>query len=226
MELLVFGHTGASVLFFPARMGRFYDYENWRIIEALRPKIEAGHLQVYCVDSNDNESFYHPNSPPYYRVQRHLQYERYILDEVLPLIQQKNPDSFIIAAGCSLGAYHAINITLRHPGVFKKVVAMSGRYDLTRQTGHYSDLLQGYWDEHVYFNMPIQYLPNLNDQSALNLLRQTVVVSVVGKDDVLLESNITLHHTLAEKGINSNLYLWDHEAHQAKAWRQMVKVYL
>jgi esterase/lipase superfamily enzyme len=29
MELLVFGHTGARVLVFPTREGRFYDYENW-----------------------------------------------------------------------------------------------------------------------------------------------------------------------------------------------------
>ncbi len=32
MELLVFGYAGAKVLFFPPRMGRFYDYENWKII--------------------------------------------------------------------------------------------------------------------------------------------------------------------------------------------------
>lgn len=35
MELLVFGHSGAKVLFFPPRMGRFFDYENWRVIKAL-----------------------------------------------------------------------------------------------------------------------------------------------------------------------------------------------
>jgi esterase/lipase superfamily enzyme len=58
MELLVFGHAGASVLFFPTRTARFYDYENWKIVHVLQDKIEKGLLQLFCVDSVDAESFY------------------------------------------------------------------------------------------------------------------------------------------------------------------------
>ena len=58
MELLVFAHAGAKVLVFPTRGGRFFEYENLRIVDRLRPKIEAGQLQLYCVDSVDSESFY------------------------------------------------------------------------------------------------------------------------------------------------------------------------
>ena len=46
MELLVFGHAGAKVLFFPPRMGRFYDYENWRIVADLENKITNSELQL------------------------------------------------------------------------------------------------------------------------------------------------------------------------------------
>ena len=42
MELLVFGHAGAKVLVFPTRDGRFFEYEDMRMTEVLRPKIEAG----------------------------------------------------------------------------------------------------------------------------------------------------------------------------------------
>ena len=58
MELLVFGHAGRAVLFFPPRMGRFYDYENWGIISALADRINQGELQLFCVDSVDCESLY------------------------------------------------------------------------------------------------------------------------------------------------------------------------
>lgn len=58
MELLVFGHAGAKVLVFPTRDGRFYEYENLRLVESLRPKIEAGQLQLFCLDSIDWETFY------------------------------------------------------------------------------------------------------------------------------------------------------------------------
>ena len=58
MELLVFGHAGARVLVFPPRMGRFYDNENRGMIEALRPQLENGSMQLFCLDSLDGESFY------------------------------------------------------------------------------------------------------------------------------------------------------------------------
>src|SRR5690349_10551699 len=51
MELLVFGQAGTPVVFFPTRTARFYDYENWKVIEAMRHRIERGDLQIYCVDS-------------------------------------------------------------------------------------------------------------------------------------------------------------------------------
>jgi esterase/lipase superfamily enzyme len=226
MELLVFGHSGTAVLFFPARMARFYDYENWKVIEALRPKIKMGHLRVYCVDSIDPEALYNTNAHPYHKIRRQLDYERYILEEVLPLIRSNDPAAYVIAAGCSLGAYHAVNFALKHPGVFNKVVAMSGRYDLTQCTGHYRDLLDGYWDDQVYFNMPLQYLPNLTNEHILDQLSRVPFVLIAGKADVVLPSNLLLHQYLGSKGISSTLHLWEHEAHQAKWWRKMAAVYL
>ncbi|SDD43948.1 Esterase/lipase superfamily enzyme [Mucilaginibacter pineti] len=226
MEMLVFGHAGASVLFFPARMGRFYEYEEWKVIESLRSKIENGFIQVYCVDSIDRESFYNGLSHPAQRIERHIQYENYILNEVMPFIEQKNPGSFKIVAGCSLGAFHAVNIALRHPHTFNKVVAMSGRYDVTNKIGHYGDLLDGYWDENIYFNMPLQYLTNLTDEDQLNSIKQIPIVLAVGQQDVLLGSNLALNDKLAEKGIRASLHIWDEEAHRARSWRQMVANYI
>ena len=49
MELLIFGHAGSPVLFFPTRMGRFYDYENWGVIKALEEKIVSGKNQLVFV---------------------------------------------------------------------------------------------------------------------------------------------------------------------------------
>src|ERR1700683_1006266 len=91
MELLVFGHGGDPVLFFPTRTARFFDYEDWQVIDALRKKIETGVIQVYCVDSVDRESFYARDVPPAERILRYLQYEKYILREVMEqLIQTLN----------------------------------------------------------------------------------------------------------------------------------------
>ena len=87
MELLIFGHAGAKVLIFPSRLGRFYEYEKLGIVELLKHKIEQGWLQLYCVDSIDSESFYCNWAHPSGRIKRHIDFEKYILKEVLPFMQ-------------------------------------------------------------------------------------------------------------------------------------------
>lgn len=226
MELLVFGHAGAKVLFFPPRMGRFYDYENWKIIKALEDKISNGDLQLFCVDSVDLESFYNSFKHPGYRIYRHIQYEKYVLNEVLPLANLINPNPNIISAGCSLGAYHAVNIAMRHPHLFCKVVGMSGRYDLTKSKGYFEDLLSGYHNDFVYFNMPNQFLKNMEDQQLIQQLDKMDIILAIGKEDQFLESNYKLSDILNEKGISHHLIEWDEEAHQARYWRKMVQIYL
>ncbi|WP_152287743.1 esterase family protein [Flavicella marina] len=226
MELLVFGHGGARVIFFPPRMGRFYDYENWHVVEALSDKINAGHLQVFCVDSVDEESFYNNFSHPGYRIFRHSQYEKYIIREVVPLTKEINSNPHLISAGCSLGAYHAVNIAMRHPHLFCKVVGMSGRYDLTESKGYFQDLLSGYHDTDVYFHMPNQYLKNLTDPFLLKELKRLDIILAIGKEDLFLASNFLLSGILNSKGVSHKLYEWNEEAHKARYWREMVKLYI
>lgn len=226
MELLIFGHAGAKVLFFPPRMGRFFDYENWRVIKALEQKIKEGHLQVYCIDSIDTETFYNSHDHPGHRIYRHCQYEKYILDEVFPLMHQINENPNVISVGCSLGAYHAVNIAFRHPSKFCKVVGMSGRYDLTFSKIYFDDLMAGYHDENVYFNMPIQYLKNIQDPVYLEQINKMDIVLVIGKEDPFLENNYHLKEILDSKEISYQFYEWDGEAHKAYYWRRMVPIYI
>ena len=226
MELLVFGHAGARVLVFPTRQGRFFDYENWGLVGALSSSIDAGFIQLYCVDSIDSETFYCGDCPPEWRLARHKQYEEYILREVLPLSQLLNPDSFLIAHGCSIGAFHAINIAFRHPGLFGKVVALSGRYDLTQEIGPFHDLFQGFYNLDVYFNTPNHFVPNLHDTFVLEKLRQSEIVLAVGEDDPFRDSTVRLSEALYSKQIGHQLAIWTGEAHRPRYWRKMVKLYL
>jgi esterase/lipase superfamily enzyme len=154
MELLVFGHAGAKVLIFPTRNGRFYEYDNLGIVKSLEHKIEQGYLQLYCIDSVDSESLYCDWAHPSDRIQRHIAFEEYILNEVLPFMQSKNQHECVISHGLSLGAFHAANIVFRHPHLFKKLVAFSGRYDLTLNVEHFNDLFDGFYNEDIYFHTP------------------------------------------------------------------------
>ena len=226
MELLIFGHAGAKVLVFPTRDGRFYEYENLRLVDSVRHKLEAGHLQLYCLDSLDHESFYCAWRHPADRIRRHMQFEDYVLNEVLPLMAAKNGHPCTIAHGCSLGAYHAVNIAFRHPHLFRKVCALSGRYDLTLGIEHFRNLFDGYYDENVYYHTPSHFLPNLGDQWRLTHLRAMDIVLVIGDEDPFLHNNHDLSRILTGKDVRHALTTWSGRAHHASAWRGMVPLYL
>src|SRR5262245_18571933 len=101
MELLHFGHAGARAIVFPTSMGRFFDWEDRGLVRSLAGPIEAGDLQLCCVDSVDAESWYATRLHPAQRVQRHQQYDQYLANEVVPFTLKKNADQFLIATGAS-----------------------------------------------------------------------------------------------------------------------------
>lgn len=226
MEVLVFGHAGARVLVFPTRFGRFYEYENFGLVEALADKLESGYLQLFCVDSVDGESLYSKTKPPQARILRHIEYETYILDEVLPFSVQLNDQPFVIAHGCSFGAFHAVNIALRHPERFGKVVALSGRYDLSVPVAEFRGLFDEFYNEDIYFHTPNHFVPNLHDEHVLAQWRRLEILMVIGAEDPFLGSAQTLSESLWTKQVPNTLYTWDGRAHEAHSWKQMVPLYL
>ena len=226
MEILIFGHAGARVLVFPTRNARFYEYENLRLLEQNRHKIEAGQLQLFCVDSIDSESFYCWWAHPYGRIQRHIQYEEYILNEVYPLMNRINSHPCTISHGCSLGAFHAANIAIRHPHLFNKLCVFSGRFDLSMQIEYFADLFSGFYNDDIYFHTPAHFLPGLQCRKRINDLKKMDIILVIGREDPFLNNNIYISQVLNSKGIHHQLHIWDERAHSGFYWRKMVRLYL
>jgi len=148
------------------------------------------------------------------------------LKEVFPLMTEKNPHPCVIAHGCSLGAFHAANIAFRHPERFRKLVAFSGRYDLTLRIDCFTDLFDGYYDEQIYFNTPTHYLPKLEDPTILEALRRMEIILTIGREDPFRKNNEDLSAILRSKAIVHQLHLWDDRAHSGYYWRRMVRIYL
>jgi esterase/lipase superfamily enzyme len=226
MELLIFGHGGAKVLMFPTREGRFWEYERLGVVASLADKIYAGHLQLWCIEGLAQESFYDRGRPPAERMRRHAALEDYILHEVMPLMEHTNPHDCTMAMGCSLGAFQAASLVFRHPHLFRKLVAFSGRYDLTMEVECFTDLFDGYRGDDIYFHMPSQFLPGLTDGWRLERLRQIDIVMAIGRADPFADNNYHLAHVLDEKGARHQLHVWDGRAHRAGAWRRMAALYV
>lgn len=57
MEFKIYGHAGKPVLVFPAQGGRFFEFEDFKMIEPVQWFIDQGLFQFYTVDSVDNQSW-------------------------------------------------------------------------------------------------------------------------------------------------------------------------
>ena len=143
MERLVFGHGGLPIIVFPTSCSRFYQFEDEGMVAAIADKIDRGEVQLFCVDSVDSESWYARSVEGRWRIARHLQYERYIMNEVIPGIRARNGNPQLAMAGCSFGGFHAMTMALRHPDVITGVLSMSGAFEIGR-------FLRGHYDEDSY----------------------------------------------------------------------------
>ncbi len=220
MELLVFGHGGLPAVVFPTSCGRFFEFEDRGMVGAIQGDIAAGRVQLICVDSVDAESWYNRDVSPRWRIARHMQYEDYILHEVLPLVRKMNSNPLLGAIGCSFGGYHAANISLRHPDVFTGFLSMGGAFDI-------SNFLNGYHDQDCYFNLPTQYLANMTDGWYLDRYRRNQYVLATGEHDQCWNQNERLAAIMRSKGIPVRFDVWrDETGHDWPWWQKMIRTYL
>ena len=214
MEILHFGHSGRPLLVFPTSQGRFYQWEDFGLVGALADRIDEGAIQLVCVDSVDSESWYAKDRHPVERVQRHLQYEAYIVEEVLP----RMPGS-VVACGTSFGALHAVLLAVRKPTAVGGFIAMSGAYDTSRW-------LDGYHDDSTYFTNLLAFLPGLTDEAYLGPLRaEHPKVIATGENDPNVDESRKVAGLLHDKGVQVGLEIWPGWAHDWPYWKEMMRRY-
>lgn len=219
MELLVFGHAGPPMIVFPTSMGRFFEFEDRSMVSSLAHHIQQGWVQLYCVDSVDSESWYCNWAHPSGRLARHDQYERYVLDEVLPFVRSQNSNPFTMLHGCSFGAIHAMLFGLRHPDRFNRVLAFAGYYDTSR-------FLDGYYDEQVHHHHPINMIREMPEGELLERIRRLEIIMAIGRDDPAAWTNAQLSEALWSKGVWHAMRWWDGWAHDWPWWHQMIQRYI
>ena len=65
--------------------------------------------------------------------------------------------------------------------------------------------MDGYYGDDVYFNSPLDYLPNLEDHGLLEALRRNHLIFTTGEHDPCKEANLKMSRLLHEKGIPHHL---------------------
>jgi len=219
MEIAMYGHFGFALLLLPTAAADYLEYERFHLISALEPFIDAGKVKVFSINSINSEAWLNNRMHPRHKAIRHQQFNSYVENEVIPFINMHTSNETpVYTSGASLGALHAANLFFRRPDLIDGTIAMSGVYDLTAYT-------KGYYDEDVYFNSPCHYLPNLNDDRVLSLLRQSGHIHILsGSGDYEdPDASRNLSHVLASKGIPHDLDIWGGDMrHDWPTWRAML----
>ena len=224
MELKVYGHWGKPYIVFPSSCGRYTDFEGMGMVAAIEGFINAGKVKLFAVDSVDAESWYNWDVPPAQRNARHEAYDAYVVEEVVPFARRHcdAPRERVMATGCSMGAYHAVNFFLKHPDAFEGTIALSGLYRLDRL-----EFKLGSEDlPAVYVNSPLAYLPHLTDPGLLERYRQSRITVCVGQgrwEEEAIEDTRALERVFLEKGIPAWVDFWGHDVDHDWPWwyRQM-----
>jgi len=225
MQFKSYGYKGKPVIVFPSSGGRFYEYEDFGMIEASKEFIDKGLIRFYTVDGIDNESWLNKHSYPGDMARTHNAYDRYIIDEVIPFIKEHNNWYGPFAAtGCSMGGYHSVNFYFKHPDVFDTIIALSGIYDARFFVGESTS------DVDVYLNSPVDYLKNLVDEKYLNLYRNGNIIICTGlgkwEEDTIRDTKI-IEEILKEKNIPAWIDYWGHDVdHDWPWWRVQMPYFL
>lgn len=221
MEYKVYGERGKPVILFPSQDGRFYQYEDFGIIESCQAFIEQGQIKAFCVDSIDAETWSAYDKFPHERIQKHEAYTRYIMKELLPSIDAT--EQKVLFAGVSLGAGHAANFFFRFPSVADSLIALSGTYS-TRP------FLGDYMDADVYFNSVIDYLGNMTDERLLACFRKSKIAICCGQgayEELMLRDIHIIKDVLAIKNIPAFVDIWGPDVnHDWCWWRKQMPYFL
>ena len=223
MPIASYGDYGFALLLVPTAAADYLEYERFQLMVKLEPFINAGKVKVYSIDSINNESWLNNQAHPKHKAYRHQQWNNYIFNEVVPFIRHNSSqETPIITCGASFGALHSMNLFLKRPDLINGVIAMSGVYDLTEYT-------KGHYDDDVYFNSPMHFMPNMTDHGILEQIRRSKNIHIVTGSGSYEDpsSSGRFAKILYDKGINYELDIWGTEwPHDWDTWRAMLPEYL
>ncbi len=229
MECKVWGHAGKPVLFIPCQDGRFFDFENFDMLNVWRPWIDAGKVMVFSIDTLDKETWSDKDNDPGWRIWRYEQWIQYICQEMVPFMQDMAAErngtfgrEGVLVFGCSLGATHAANLYYRRPDLFDRLMALSGMYVPEYGFGDFVNDL-------VYDNTPLFFLENMaEDHPYMELYNSQKSVLCVGQGPwEIPDSTHRMQDVLLRKGIHTWVDFWGYDcAHDWDWWYKQVVYFL
>src|SRR5207237_5573549 len=126
MPLVAYGQAGQTLLMLPTAAADYLEYERFYLVDAIKPFIEQGCVRAYSINSVNRWSLLNEQMPPNLKAELMTRYDRYITEEVLPLIRNDNKEEArAMTTGASLGEFLARHEFFNHPDIIDDVYAVS-----------------------------------------------------------------------------------------------------
>ena len=221
MNILIYGESGVPFIGFPTQDSMCDNFENFHMIDTMEDELNSGKMQLFCVDSVDAESWSAKGGDNAWRAWRQEEYFHYIVDEVVPLIHERNSSGILpVTTGFSLGATHAAITFLRRPDLFSGMLAISGIYD----SDYFFD---GWMNPTLYESSPERFLPSMRkDHPYIALYNERKIILCVGQgawEEDGIRTLKYLENVFNEKGIHAWCDFWGSDVNHDWPWwfRQM-----
>ena len=213
VEYLWFGSSGRPLVTFPTASGRYWENEDFLLIDCVKDKIEAGELQVCCIDAYSDDTWNNNTLHPSGRVKLHDAVDRMWSEELFPMVAARAGRDDTIVYGASMGGFHAVNFAARHPEQVSRCIAFSGMFDTRR-------LLDGHWDDLAYYHCPVCYVPAM-DEDWCNRMRTVEWVIATGEEDSIVKETREFSDILRQKNIPVHSEIWPGVfGHDWPFWRE------
>ena len=219
IEYLWFGRSGRPLVMYPTSGGRYWENEDQGLVASLEDYLDEGRLQVCCIDAFNDEHINNVDIHPAERIRRFDVYDRFLAEEMFPMIAARADRGDTAVFGASLGGYHAVNFSARHPEQVARCIALSGLFDNHR-------LVDDFWDESCYFHCPTAYVSNM-DQDWCQRLSTVEWVIATGEQDSLVEETRNFSDILRRKGIPVHSEIWPGVfGHDWPYWKEHLRRFL
>ena len=224
LGVIVYGMTGYPIIVLQTQDSKCTNYEDFGMISELADYIDGGKVQLFCVDSIDQESWSNTNGDKSWRAQRQEDYFRFVTDELVPYVHDRNgSDLRPLATGCSMGATHSAIAALRRPDLFQGCIALSGVY---RTSFFFGDWM----DENLYMNDMVQMLHDLPaDHPYIHLYNHRSLCFCVGQgawEDGLSDLR-DMDASFKRLGISAWCDFWGYDVnHDWPWWKKQMRYFL
>lgn len=221
-EVWAYGSWGRPVVVFPSQQGHVRDIAGNGMVDAVGHLVHEGRVKLYCVATADDATWFDHSIGLEERARRYGAWSDWLYHRVVPaIVADCGGRDDLIAAGCSFGAYHAVNATLQRADLIGLAIGLSGVYDIMRI---------GAWGEPgeaTYFANPAAYVANMSGDH-LDWVRRTAhLVLCVGQgmwEDTsgALPATKAFGRLVQGKGLHAEVDLWGHDVpHDWPSWRRM-----